>query len=83
MFDASMAAANRWDSYSIMMTYAGTRLLEFILRSYLVVIFTSYKVQTPHYFFDFWRFLARERLLNFVTVHGPDGSNEGVGRPEK
>ncbi len=21
--------------------------------------------------------------FKFVTVHGPDGSNEGVGRPEK
>ena len=30
--------------------------------SLFFVIFMSYKVQTPHYFFDFWRFLARERL---------------------
>ena len=22
-------------------------------------------------------------VLSAVTVHGPDGSNEGVGRPEK
>ena len=34
----------------------------FTSRYLFIVIFTSYKVQTPHYFFDFWRFLARERL---------------------
>jgi hypothetical protein len=33
-----------------------------------IVIFTSYKVQTPHYFFDFWRFLARERLPFLTQV---------------
>ncbi len=35
----------------------------FTSRSLFIVIFTSYKVQTPYYFFDFWRILARERLL--------------------
>ena len=35
----------------------------FTSRSLFFVILTSYKVQTPYYFFYFWRFLARERLV--------------------
>ncbi|MCL5946200.1 MAG: hypothetical protein M1472_05025 [Planctomycetes bacterium] len=41
----------------------------FTSRSLFIVIFTSYKVQTPHYFFDFWRFLARERLPLFIIPY--------------
>ena len=58
----------------------------FTLRSLFFVILTSYKVQTPYYFFDFWRILTRERLpfflvsgfihiQNIVTVHGQKWRN--------
>ncbi len=42
----------------------------FTSRSLFIVIFTSYKVQTPHYFFYFWLFLARERLHGYGLVNG-------------
>ncbi len=40
----------------------------FTSRSLFFVILTSYKVQTPYYFFDFWRILARERLQITIGV---------------
>ena len=40
----------------------------FTSRSLFFVILTSYKVQTPYYFFDFWRILARERLQNVMGL---------------
>jgi hypothetical protein len=41
----------------------------FTSHSLFFVIFTSYKVQIPHYFFDFWRILARERLPILMGNH--------------
>ena len=50
----------------------------FTSRSLFFVIFMSNKVQTPHYFFHFWRIFARERLP-IITGKEWDHNNFLIG----